>query len=184
MAAADTHAGAQVWDPLVRIGHWALVLSIALAWLTRSGGGVWHEWIGYASLALIVFRIAWGWTGSCYARFAQFVRSPAATLRYALLVIAHREPRYLGHNPLGGWMVLALLVNVALVGISGWLFTTDAWWGDERMENIHNAFAISLLALVAIHVTGVVVISLRHRENLVAAMLHGRKRPPSEGDIT
>lgn len=81
-------------------------------------------------------------------------------------------------------MVLALLVNVALVGISGWLFTTDAWWGDERMENIHNAFAISLLALVAIHVTGVVVISLRHRENLVAAMLHGRKRPPAEGDIT
>jgi cytochrome b len=184
VAAGEARPGVRVWDPLVRIGHWALVLSIVLAWLTRSGGGVWHEWIGYASLALIALRIAWGWIGSGYACFTQFVRSPAATLRYARLVLAHREPRYLGHNPLGGWMVLALLVNVALVGITGWLFTTDAWWGDERMENIHNAFAISLLVLAAIHVTGVIVTSLRHRENLVAAMLHGRKRPPAEGDVS
>ena len=184
MAAVEARPGVRVWDPLVRIGHWALVLSIVLAWLTRHGGGVWHEWIGYASLALIALRIAWGWIGSGYARFTQFVRSPAATLRYAHLVLAHREPRYLGHNPLGGWMVLALLVNVALVGITGWLFTTDAWWGDERMENIHNTFAISLLVLAAIHVTGVIVTSLRHKENLVAAMLHGRKRAPAEGDVT
>lgn len=182
--AAGPHPGLRVWDPLVRIGHWALAISIALAWFTRTGGGVWHEWTGYASLVLITLRIVWGFFGARYARFTQFVRAPTAMLRYARLLSAHREPRYLGHNPLGGWMVLALLFNVALVGLSGWLFTTDAWWGDARMENIHYALTISLLLLVALHVAGVIVTSYRQRENLVAAMVHGHKKPPDGDDVS
>jgi cytochrome b len=173
----------KVWDPIVRAGHWALALSILGAWLTRHGAGAWHEWIGYGSLALVAWRFVYGWIGSAHARFAGFVRSPAATLHYARLMRQGSEPRYIGHNPLGGWMVVALLANAALAGISGWLYTTDAWWGDARMEKIHQWLADSLFVLVAFHVTGVIVTSIRHGENLVASMLHGKKRPPEGSDV-
>ena len=182
-AAQNPGDARRVWDPLVRIGHWLLVASIALAWLTYQGAGVWHERIGYVSLFLVVWRIAWGWLGPGYARFTQFVRSPAATLRYARDVLAGHEARHLGHNPLGGWMILALLAVVAVTDVSGWLYTTNAYWGDERVANLHWTLAILLLVLVALHVAGVIMTALRHRENLVAAMIHGRKRPPAGGDV-
>lgn len=166
----------KVWDPLVRVGHWVLVLSIALAWLTRAGGGAWHEWIGYASFAVIVVRVAWGWLGSSHARFADFVRSPTTTLRYSRQVLAGHEPRYVGHNPLGGWMIVVMLLDIALVGASGWLYTTDRFWGVEWVETLHSTLADSLLVLAAAHVAGVILSSWHHRENLFAAMLHGRKR--------
>ena len=166
----------KVWDPLVRIGHWLLVLSIVLAWLTRAGEGDWHEWIGYVSLAVIAVRVAWGWLGTSHARFGEFVRSPAITLRYSRQLLAGREPRYIGHNPVGGWMIIALLLDAALTGISGWLYTTDRFWGVEWIETVHSTLADSLLLLAAAHVAGVTFSSWRHRENLVAAMFHGRKR--------
>ena len=166
----------KVWDPLVRMGHWLLVLSIAAAWLTRAGGGAWHEWTGYAALAVIVVRIAWGWLGPTRARFADFVRSPAVTLRYGLQVLSAREARYIGHNPLGGWRIVALLLNAAVLCISGWLYTTDRFWGVEWVETLHSTLADSLLVLAAAHVAGVIYSSWRHRENLLAAMFHGRKR--------
>jgi cytochrome b len=181
---AASRPARRVWDPLVRVVHWALAASIALAWFTRSGGGKWHEWIGYASLVLVVVRLAWGWRGSHYARFSQFVRSPGFTLRYGVQVLKGAAPRYLGHNPLGGWMILALLSDTALVGLSGWLYTTDAFWGVAWVERTHDVLAISLLALIALHVTGVIVTSLSHRENLAASMLHGRKRAPDAEDAS
>ena len=172
----------RVWDPLVRLGHWALVASVAAAWFTRHGGGVWHEWIGYAALAIVAFRILWGGMGSHYARFAQFIRAPSATITYARAVLTRTEPRYLGHNPLGGWMILALLAAVIAVGLSGWLYTTDTYWGVEWVERLHDTLADILLILVAVHVGGVIFASRRHRENLVAAMIHGRKRPAEPGE--
>jgi cytochrome b len=168
---------------VVRTGHWALAISIALAWLTRTGAGVWHEWIGYLALALVTLRVVWGFLGPRYARFGQFVRSPAETLRYSKQVLKGSAARYLGHNPLGGWMTIALLVTIALDGLSGWLYTTDKYWGVEWVANTHEAISIFLLVLVALHVTGVVVTSLKQRENLAYAMLDGRKRPPGGNDI-
>jgi cytochrome b len=165
----------RVWDPLVRGGHWLLALSVLFAWLTRHSPGHWHEWIGYASLAIIAVRLVWGWRGAQHARFADFVRGPRATLAYTRALLRGREPRMLGHNPLGGWMVVALLATVTLVGASGWLYTTDRFWGVEWVENLHSWLANALWALVGLHVAGVLYTSFRHRENLVAAMLHGRK---------
>lgn len=165
----------RVWDPLVRVGHWLLALSVLFAWLTRHSPGPWHEWIGYTSLAIVAVRLVWGWRGSHHARFAQFVYGPRATLAYARALLGGREPRTLGHNPLGGWMILALLVTVTLVGASGWLYTTDRFWGVEWVEQLHGWLTNVLWALVGLHVAGVLYTSLRHRENLVAAMLHGRK---------
>lgn len=167
----------RVWDAPVRVLHWSLVLSVATAWLTRHSPGRWHESIGYAALAIVALRVAWGFVGSPHARFSDFVRGPAATAAYARDILAHREARYLGHNPLGGWMVLALLVGVTLVGLSGWLYTTDRFWGVPWVESLHETLSDILFAFVALHILGVVFTSARHRERLVAAMLHGRKRP-------
>jgi len=166
----------KVWDPLVRIGHWLLVISVLTAWLTRHSPGRWHEWLGYAALAVVAVRVIWGFSGPRRARFVDFVRSPRVTLRYAREVLARSEPRHAGHNPLGGWMILALLVAISFVGFTGWLYTTDRFWGVEWVENLHETSSDVLIAFVLLHVVGVVFSSLRHRENLVGSMVHGRKR--------
>ena len=166
----------RVWDPAVRILHWSLVAGVAAAWLTRHSPGRWHEWLGYATLAIVAARTAWGFVGSRHARFSDFVKPASATAAYTRDLLAGRELRYLGHNPLGGWMVLALLVLVALVGFTGWLYTTDRYWGVEWVEETHETLSNVLFLFVAFHIAGVVFTSVRHHENLVAAMLHGWKR--------
>src|SRR5262249_22879771 len=127
-------------------------------------------------------RLAWGWTGPRYARFGQFVASPARTLSYARAVIASSEPRYIGHNPLGAWMVVALLATAAAAGLSGWLSVTDRFSGVEWVQELHRALGNTLYALALLHVAGVVFTSRRQRENLVRAMLTGRKSAPRPGD--
>lgn len=166
----------QVWDAAVRVLHWSLVLTVAAAWLTRHSTGSWHEWLGYATLAVVAARIVWGFVGTERARFGDFLRSVSFTAAYARSVLYGSEPRYLGHNPLGGWMVLVLLAMVILVGASGWLYTTDRYWGVEWVEELHSTLSDVLFLFVALHILGVVYTSVHHRENLPAAMLHGRKR--------
>lgn len=166
----------KVWDLWVRIGHWLLVLSIAAAWLTRHGGERLHEWLGYTAMAVVAVRLVWGCIGSSHARFKDFVYKPKAVINYARALRQHDEQHYVGHNPLGGYMVLALLVTVALTSISGWLYTTDRFWGIEWVGETHELLSNALLALIALHIGGVLFASYRERENLVAAMFHGRKR--------
>jgi len=173
----------RVWDPVVRLFHWSLVACVALAWVTLDRLVDWHQPVGWVALALVAARTAWGFAGPRRARFAQFVRGPAATLRYARRALAGTEPRHVGHNPLGGWMVLALFAWIAALALTGWLYTTDRFWGDETVERMHEALAWSLLGLVAIHVAGVLVASRRHRENLVRSMIDGRKRAPDGDDV-
>ena len=173
----------RVWDRAVRALHWALVVSVALAALSTVVLFGAHRPAGYVALAVVVLRGAWGVFGGRYARLDEFVRGPRATLRYALAVLRRREPRFLGHNPLGGWMVVALMLCIAGLALTGWLYTTDAFWGDETVERLHRALAWALLGLVVAHVAGVIYTGVRHRENLVASMLSGRKRAPQSNDI-
>ena len=173
----------RVWDPLVRLFHWSLAASFALAWLTAEAWEDLHHWAGYAAAALVGFRLLWGLLGPRYARFSQFIRSPADVARYLAAILRGREPRYLGHNPAGGLMILALLAGMALTAATGWMYTTDMFWGVEWVEEIHEAAATLMLGLVGLHVAGVVVASLRHRENLALSMLTGRKRKPAPADI-
>jgi len=173
----------KVWDRLVRVGHWTLVIGITTTWFVH---GKWHEWLGYAVLAVVALRIVWGVAGprsTRYARFTQFVRSPAATMDYAKQIINHSEPRHLGHNPLGGWMIVALLLTIVGVCLTGWLYTTDRFWGEAWVEELHEGLTNVLLALAVLHIGGVIFASLRHGENLVKAMLNGRKRAPGPGDV-
>jgi cytochrome b len=168
-----------VWDRAVRVLHWSLVLTVAAAWLTRHSPGPWHEWLGYATLVIVAARLAWGFAGSGHARFSDFVRGPRGTLAYARALVAGREARFVGHNPLGGWMAIALLTLVVLVGFTGWLFTTDRFWGVPWVEELHETLSDVLFAFVGLHILGVMFTSRRHHENLVASMLHGRKRGES-----
>jgi len=172
----------KVWDPLVRLFHWSLVASFAVAWITGDEWKALHIWAGYAAAALIAFRVVWGLFGSRYARFTQFVRSPGTVAAYLKDLLAGREARYLGHNPAGGAMILALILSLSALCLTGWMYTTDAFWGEEWVEEAHGALANLLLVLVGLHLAGVALASLKHKENLVRAMVTGRKRAPARGD--
>ena len=166
----------RVWDPLVRIFHWSQALLIAAAWFLADAVRWLHEWAGYAVLGLIMLRVVWGFIGTRHARFADFVRGPRAVLAYLRALLAGREQRYLGHNPAGGAMIIALLAVTAATALTGWLQTTDAFWGSQAMEDAHEALATAIPVLVGLHVGGVILESRRHRENLVRAMFTGWKR--------
>jgi cytochrome b len=165
-----------VWDPLQRALHWALAGTVCVCWWAGEGRLPLHIATGYAVLAIAAARGAWGFVGSRHARFAAFVRGPGPVLGYAREVLRGRERRFLGHNPLGGWMVLALLACLAVVCVSGILYTTDRFWGLAWVEQLHRISAWTLVGLVAVHLCGVAAMSWRHRENLAAAMVTGRKR--------
>lgn len=165
----------RVWDPLVRLFHWSLVTALTGAFLAEESLSI-HEAAGYVALALIGLRIVWGFVGSRHARFVDFVPSPRGLARYLSSLAHGRAERHLGHNPAGGVMILALLTGVVAVGISGWLMTTDRFWGVRWLEELHEVLAYGLLGLIGGHVLGVLVSSLLHRENLVRAMIVGRKR--------
>ncbi len=167
----------RVWDPFVRVFHWSQAALIAVAWLTEDGPKTLHQTAGYIIAGMLALRVVWGFVGPRHARFSDFVRGPSTVLGYLRAMVAGREPRYLGHNPAGGAMVVALLLTVAGTAMTGWLQTTDAFWGSSVMEEIHETLASLILVLVAAHLAGVTVASMRHDENLARSMVDGRKRP-------
>ena len=177
-------ASVRVWDPLVRLFHWSLVTSIALAWLTSSSRAAIHNDFGYAAAALVAVRLLWGLLGTRYARFTHFCRHPLQVLGYLRDIAAGREARHIGHNPAGGAMVVVMLTTISITAFSGWMMTTDAWFGVDWVQIVHKLSADTVIALVAVHIAGVVLASFRHRENLVKAMVTGQKRPPDEDDVT
>ncbi len=173
-------ATVRVWRLAIRLAHWALA-GCVLACLVLYQGGHWHERLGYVALAIIVWRIAGGLGGPAADRFSAFVRGPAATLAYARALWRGDESRHLGHNPLGAWMILALLATALLAAGSGAVYLTDAYWGEAALYRLHQIAGWSLAGLVPLHLGGVALSSWRQRENLIMAMLSGRKRAPAPG---
>jgi cytochrome b len=170
----------RVWSLAQRLLHWTLASSVIAAYATHEGGSKWHEWTGYVALACATLRLCigfarWPWAGA-YARFTTFVHGPAATLAYARALLKGHEARTVGHNPLGAWMVVTLLCTTVLASVTGWLYTTDRFWGIEWVEKLHSFWGHAFIPLVALHLGGVVLTSWRHRENLVKSMLTGDKR--------
>jgi cytochrome b len=203
----------RVWDPLVRIFHWLLVATFIVAWLTADEESRLHELAGYAVIGLVLVRVVWGFIGTRYARYSDFVYRPAAVLGYAREMLGGDPRRYIGHNPLGGMMILALLTSLLATSMTGLamqqtgegagIFASisatvpglvapamaddddeDRRDGkrnkrhkdkDEVWEELHEFFANLTLLLVVLHISGVIVGSLMHRENLVRAMFTGRK---------
>lgn len=169
-------AEVKVWDPFVRIFHWSLVVLFVIAFLTGDEVEWLHLTAGYSIAALVGLRVIWGFVGPRHARFSDFVRGPGAVLSYLKQSTTLKAPRYLGHNPAGGAMVIALLAMLAGLSVTGFLMTTDAYWGSKALEEIHEALANVTLVLVGLHIFGVIFASLEHGENLVRSMITGRKK--------
>jgi cytochrome b len=163
-----------VWDVPTRLFHWLLVVSFGGAFLTADSERQRdvHILFGVTLLALIAFRLVWGLAGTRYARFSSFAFGPRAVLRYLRSIATLRSVRYLGHTPAGSWAIWLMLLLGVLVGASGYA----AHRGVDWLEDAHGGLAWTLLAVVVVHVAGVALGSVLHRENLVGAMITGRKR--------
>jgi len=181
-----------VWDPLIRIFHWSLVICFIVAFVTEDDWLYLHSYAGYTIVGLLLFRIVWGVIGTHYARFSSFVTGPDAIKRYLKsLPTRHPEP-HVGHNPAGGAMILVMIALLLLTALSGMATiapdglgplanTFVAGLSEHWLEEIHETLANLMLLMVVVHVGGVVVSSVLHRENLVRAMINGRKRHHEEG---
>ena len=191
-----------IWDPLVRIGHWTIVAAFAIAYFTEDELLTLHVWAGYAVGAAVVIRIAWGFVGPERARFSDFIYAPRTVIAYLSDLVRLRGQRYLGHSPAGGAMVVALLAMLAATVVTGLMtYGADKKAGplaafyaaegpqpspsvdrshkpaeESAIREIHDLLADLTLVLVIVHVGGVALASVVHRENLVRAMITGRKR--------
>ncbi|WP_303906867.1 cytochrome b/b6 domain-containing protein [Thiohalomonas denitrificans] len=173
----------RVWDPLIRLFHWSLVAAFTVAYITEDDFMTLHVYAGYVIVGLVLFRLIWGVIGSRHARFSDFVFGPATVVAYLKDLLLHRARRYIGHNPAGGAMILALLGSLLLTTLTG-LAAYGAEGGGPLastvlasgvFEDIHEFFANFTLLLVTIHIAAVIAISLLHGENLIRAMITGRK---------
>ncbi len=177
-----TVTGYPLWDLPTRIFHWSLVVCLVLAWWSAENDNYsLHEWTGYTIIVLVVSRIAWGFFGSRHSRFRDFLAGPGVVVNY----IRGKGPKRVGHNPLGGWSVLALLALLLMQGVSG-LFNSDdvlfsgplyyAAEGSFRdtMGVVHDVAFNALLGLVALHILAVLYHQFYRGEKLIQAMLRGR----------
>lgn len=179
----------KVWDPLVRIFHWSMVSAFFIAYFTEDDLLDLHVYAGYVVAGLLVFRLIWGFIGSRHARFSDFVTPPRQVWAYLKSIATTHPKRYLGHNPAGGAMVIALLLSLVMVTLTGIalygieesagplaasLSGAGEFW-EDIVEELHEFFANATLVLVFFHVLGVIMASRQHKENLVKAMVDGRK---------
>jgi len=180
----------KVWDTFVRFFHWSLVATFAVAYITEEDFLGLHVWAGYYIAVALMLRVVWGFVGSRHARFTDFVTSPTQAFRYAKDVLTQKAKRYIGHNPAGGLMIIVMLVSLLMTTVSGiavygagenagpmaaWFALGNEFWA-KVLEEIHEFFANFTLLLVVVHLAGVLVESLLHKENLVRAMISGLKR--------
>jgi cytochrome b len=179
----------KVWDLFIRFFHWTLVGAFIIAYVTEEDFLELHVWAGYTVFVIIMIRLLWGLIGSRYARFSNFITSPKMAFGYIKDTLQFKAKRYIGHNPAGGLMIVVMIVSLILTTITGvavygaeeqagpmaaW-FATDSLW-EEVFEEVHEFLANFTLLLVVIHVIGVVVESVIHKENLVRAMIDGFKK--------
>lgn len=172
----------RVWDPVVRLSHWTVVAGCSIN-LMFENGGIFHRAVGYAVATAAAIRIVWGFLGRGHARFSTFIPRPAALGKYLRQLYRNREPRYVGHNPAGAIMSLALLALLVGISTTGWMLGLDRYYGNHKLQALHEGFAMAVLPLVGVHVLAAVFESLRHHENLFKAMVTGRKRRAAGDDI-
>lgn len=186
----EPHRDVRVWDLPVRAFHWVLVLLFAFMFLSGTLKGNWMEWhmyAGYMILALVLFRVLWGFAGSTYARFSSFLAGPGACIAFVKTLLSKAPAHVPGHNPLGGWMVLVLLVALLAqagmglfanddISIEGPLYKFVSKDLSDRLTSLHYYNAYLLLTLAGVHVAAVLFHVFVKKENLVAAMFTGVKK--------
>ena len=165
----------KVWDPFVRLFHWSLVACVLLNQFVLEAGETPHQWAGYIASGLVVARIFWGFFGTRHARFADFFPTPTR-VRQHLTALRHGQAgEHLGHNPLGALMMLALMALVLALGFTGWLQGTDAFWGEEWLQDLHALAGDLLLLSAGLHGAAAIVMGRLERTRLVKAMVTGIK---------
>lgn len=178
-----------IWDLPTRLFHWLLVAGLVAQYITGDvldDAMQWHFYIGYGVLGLLIFRFVWGFAGPQYARFSNFVSSPAKVLQYAKTLGSANASAHAGHNPLGGWFVIIMLVMVATQAITG-LFVSDDIFFDGPWHHVvsedttdlmtllhHRGFNV-LLGVIALHIGAIVFYAIVKKQRLVPAMVHGKK---------
>jgi len=172
-----------IWDAPVRVFHWLMVFSFVGAYLTAESEG-WrlvHVTLGYTMAGLVAFRLVWGFVGTRHARFASFLRAPAAAARYLRGLLSGQPEPGAGHNPAGALAIVALLAMTVAVSATGWATYNEI--GGGWLEELHEVTANAMLAIVGVHLAGVLLGSWLHRENLIGAMVSGRKRARPEDAV-
>lgn len=168
----------KVWDPFVRVFHWSLaLLMIANAFVIDDEAKL-HHWVGYTVVGLVLARILWGFIGTRYARFSSFPPSAKASVEQLTDIASNRKTIHLGHTPLGALMIYNLLAAVLVICVSGYLMTTDMFWGVEWPDELHQIAVTWVEISVVAHVAAVLFESLRTKVNLPRAMITGYKRVP------
>ncbi|MDR0246802.1 MAG: cytochrome b/b6 domain-containing protein [Burkholderiales bacterium] len=173
---SSSAATVKVWDLFVRVFHWSLVTLFLIAYVTGDEIEKVHIVVGYTIAFLIASRVVWGFVGPHHARFGNFVRSPRETLAYLRDELRFKAPRHIGHNPAAAAMIVTLLVMLVATCATGYVMTTDAFWGAEWVEEVHEASANITVGLTVVHVLAALMASFMHRENLVWSMITGKKR--------
>ena len=173
----------KVWDWPVRVFHWTLAASVLGAFITGENEDFerLHQTLGWVAAGLIAFRVVWGLVGTRYARFTEFIRSPAQVWAYIKSLRSGQPQHFVGHNPVGAMAVMLLMGLTALSVYTGWLALAED--AAEWLEEAHEIAANTLITVVLVHVIGVLWSSRTHGENLLKAMLTGRKTAPSEAGI-
>lgn len=171
----DTPGTIRVWDLAVRFTHWS-VAAIVFYDLVDDSGDPLHRWLGYVAAGLVVFRLLWGAVGSPHARFSAWLPRPSGVLAYGRALMQGRAPRFVSHTPLGAVMMLAMWTLILGLAVTGWMSRLDPFWGADWPIDIHRWMSNTLLALVVVHVAAAIAMSIKGRENLIAAMFTGRKR--------
>lgn len=164
-----------VWDVPTRLFHWLLVICFAGAWLSSESERLQmiHYAFGYSAAALVLFRLVWGLVGTKYARFTQFIRGPKEIIGHLGAALRGHQHESPGHNPAGGIVMLGLMMIILLIAFTGYLSVKE-FLGDF-MSEAHEAIASLALALVVIHIAAAVIMSLLQKENLIRAMVTGKK---------
>lgn len=165
----------RVWDPVVRLLHWALAILVVVD-LVRDEGDYPHRLVGYAAVVVVLLRLTWAAVSRTHGSLAALRPSFVESAAYVRLLLLGRAPQPLGHNPLGVWMVWTIWILVLLLGLTGWLSRTDAFWGDEIVELAHELLADLMVAAIVVHLAGILAMSWLWRANLPAAMVTGWKR--------
>lgn len=178
MNQATTFEKIHVWDRFVRIFHWALVICIVLNFFVLEAGETPHRWLGYVASALVCARIVWGFVGSRYARFSDFFPTPAKIVRHVRHVRSGTHDDYPGHNPIAALMIFVLMGLVLALGVTGYMQGTDMFWGEDWVQELHEALASTLIALAGLHAAAAIAMGRLERTNLVHAMLTGVKVRP------
>ena len=165
-----------VWDLPLRLWHWALAVSILAAWFTPTVYDTLHRIVGYTVLGLLAFRLVWGFWGSRYSRFRMVGVRLRVAPHYLWNLRRGMTGRYIGLNPAGTLMLVALLLSLAVSAITGAMSVTVTFFGVWWVEDTHHYSSDAVIVLVVLHVVGVVLMGILQRENLIRAMITGRKR--------